>query len=807
MMRLISLITFTMLLVGCSKQTSETSSLVAASGGGSSASSSPSVTPVAATIDSVSFNNGQYVLAETFNFSITFNKAVTVSGGTPYLELNIGGVTQNANYASGSGSTTLVFSYIVQAPDLDLDGVVFESIQLGSANIRSADTADADLTMGTPNLSGVIVSGTPPVLSSLDINGGSTHTTSTAATMNLSGSNASHMYITTSDNTCASGSSYEVYSTTKALTLNANAVNNYYVKLRDSNNIETDCYAVSITHDNQSPNAMGAISLALDGSDVATDTSSWSSPGDNGPAGIVDYQYAVSTATNDSALVSGAGWTSTSGATSFQIYGGITLLGSTNYYTLVRAVDAAGNVGAYSVSSAWQIIVSPEQVMNLEMSDRSTDSISLGWAYPEDNGTPIQDYQIQIRGGSYSSWTTLSDGVSTNTAHTEGSLDAETSYDFRVRAFNGTNYSMWSNSVTVETLPNIEFFNSGYKAINIGGATDNQVVSFADNNEIKINGSVVTTLQKHDTYNFAGAEFDVIEGTEPIFVAGGIGSGGGSGGANMVWSTQGWVGQDFLIALTRDTPLKIKVYAFTDSNITVKIGNSLEDSAFVSAENGHVFTVSTYASYRIESDGLIVAYAYAVGGAGTKFSDPRPLLPISTDIIGVPSNSAKIFTTTDGTNVTGIFSDSGTTSNTINAGQAAWSVSGNGSQYTSRALRLISDNPIVANSNADSDGYCSASFLPVAMQKTKYGVNVLSEWVTFVADRPVTITRTNPDSSTSTITLTRSGSDPDAPYKARITNVAAGTLFEGDDRYGAWYESDTDTGGIKEDETIMFGWD
>ena len=52
---------------------------------------------------------------------MTFNTAVDV-GGTPQLALGIGGATRQASYASGTGTTSLVFAYTVVQADTDNDG-------------------------------------------------------------------------------------------------------------------------------------------------------------------------------------------------------------------------------------------------------------------------------------------------------------------------------------------------------------------------------------------------------------------------------------------------------------------------------------------------------------------------------------------------------------------------------------------------------------------------------------------------------------------------------------------------------------
>jgi hypothetical protein len=72
----------------------------------------------------------------------TFSEAVTVvtSGGTPYLNLNIGGTTVQAAYASGTGTTALTFTYTVLSGQTDTGGI---SIAANSLNLNSGTIKDA----------------------------------------------------------------------------------------------------------------------------------------------------------------------------------------------------------------------------------------------------------------------------------------------------------------------------------------------------------------------------------------------------------------------------------------------------------------------------------------------------------------------------------------------------------------------------------------------------------------------------------------------------------------------------------------
>ncbi|MCE6983187.1 hypothetical protein EI534_38755, partial [Pseudomonas frederiksbergensis] len=85
--------------------------------------------------------------------TVSFDQTVVVdtSGGAPSLLLETGLVDRLASYVSGSGSTTLTFSYVVQAGDLssDLDYTSTSALSLNGATIKSVHSDDAVLTLPT----------------------------------------------------------------------------------------------------------------------------------------------------------------------------------------------------------------------------------------------------------------------------------------------------------------------------------------------------------------------------------------------------------------------------------------------------------------------------------------------------------------------------------------------------------------------------------------------------------------------------------------------------------------------------------
>ena len=753
--------------------------------------------------------DGVYAQTNKVSFSIQFDEAVVVSGA-PQIPIIINAVSMNAIYVGGNLSDTLTFEYEIRANEVDTDGIDYTDLDINTGSIQDDSGNDAVTTLTASNLANVKIDAVAPSADSIIINSGESYVTDHNLTLNLTATDASEVYITENAD-CSTGGTWEAYALNKAYAMGLNTSVTIYYKVRDLALNESACINSSIAHDTLSPNPVTSILLANDGSDIASDNSSWPAATDNGPSGIATYMYAISTTIKEAGIVPSGNWANTFSAVTYQFESGLSLLGSTNYYTLVKVIDNVGNESLITASAAWQIIVSPEAITNLDVTNATTESLSVGWAYPLDNGTPITDYSIQIKGGPFTDWTLYNDGVSTSTSATIAGLDPEMTYEIKVRGFNGINYSGWSNTRIAETLPNITFFEPGFKAINISGAPKSKLVSFDDNNQVYLNGTLITTLAKHATYEFDSAEFDQIEATEAFYVAGKLGTGSGSSDqGNATWSTQSWVGKEFLFNFTRAKPLQVKVFAFTDSTVTITKGGVFEASKVLATGTGDTFSISAYAGYEMVSTGYIVAFAY--GSQSSQFYDPVPILPASTDIIGIPSKTAKISSGTSSNLYTAEHSDGVTTTGSLKAGVVLSINERNAGLgtglYKGAALRIRASEPIMALSNADSDGYCQAPFVPVSMLKKKFGLNTASEYVAFASDRPVTVTITKPDLTKSTVTLTRTGTGPKTPYKAYLsTSYPEGTLFEGDDVFQSWYQPTTSTHAAGDDETIMFGWD
>ena len=95
---------------------------------------------------------GIYNAGNNLDFIVNYNKDITIntSGGTPRLELNVGGQTKYANYLSGSGTSALTFRYTVSNLDNDNDGIAITALSYNGGDMTDVDGFNVAL-----NLNGI----------------------------------------------------------------------------------------------------------------------------------------------------------------------------------------------------------------------------------------------------------------------------------------------------------------------------------------------------------------------------------------------------------------------------------------------------------------------------------------------------------------------------------------------------------------------------------------------------------------------------------------------------------------------------
>ncbi|MFN8296929.1 MAG: Ig-like domain-containing protein [Chitinophagales bacterium] len=142
----------------------------------SAVSGSVTVSGCGPTVTNVSSStvDGTYKAGDVITITVTFSAAVTVTG-TPRIQLETGTTDQYATYSSGSGTTTLSFTYTVQAGDVstDLDYLSTSALGLnGGTIIATSGGAAALLTLptvgGTSSIAGqkaIVIDGVAPTVS------------------------------------------------------------------------------------------------------------------------------------------------------------------------------------------------------------------------------------------------------------------------------------------------------------------------------------------------------------------------------------------------------------------------------------------------------------------------------------------------------------------------------------------------------------------------------------------------------------------------------------------------------------------
>jgi hypothetical protein len=109
-------------------------------------------TPATVTSLTSTSASGTYTTTAVISIQVNFSKTVNVTG-TPKLALNSGGT---AAYSSGTGTSSLTFSYTVAAPQSTtaLDAYSATSLTLNGGTITDAATVAANLTLPTPGGAG-----------------------------------------------------------------------------------------------------------------------------------------------------------------------------------------------------------------------------------------------------------------------------------------------------------------------------------------------------------------------------------------------------------------------------------------------------------------------------------------------------------------------------------------------------------------------------------------------------------------------------------------------------------------------------
>jgi hypothetical protein len=222
--------------------------------------------------------NATYKVGDAVSVQVNFSEAVTVTG-TPQLTLETGTTDRTINYASGSGTSSLTFTYTVQAGDTtaDLDYNATTALALNSGTIKDAAGNNATLTLASPGGSNslganknIVVDGLVPSAIALTNNSLSNSASANTAVGTLSSTDATVSDTFTYSLVAGIGSTDNASFAISGSSLQANnpsalSAGNYSVRVRTTDvagNSFEQTFSITVTS-NQAPAVTTPTAIAL----------------------------------------------------------------------------------------------------------------------------------------------------------------------------------------------------------------------------------------------------------------------------------------------------------------------------------------------------------------------------------------------------------------------------------------------------------------------------------------------------------------------------------------------------------------
>jgi hypothetical protein len=133
----------------------------------------------------------------------------------------------------------------------------------------------------------------------------------------------------------------------------------------------------------------------------------------------------------------------------YRNYSDRTVQSGATYFYRVRAYNPGGSSGyANTVSVTPPAVTLPDAPSSLKATALTLGRVSLTWS---DNATNEDGFQIERRTGSTGTWQLIATATANTKSYTDASTARRTTYNYRVRAFNGAGGSAYSGQVTVTT--------------------------------------------------------------------------------------------------------------------------------------------------------------------------------------------------------------------------------------------------------------------------------------------------------------------------------------------------------------------
>jgi titin len=157
-------------------------------------------------------------------------------------------------------------------------------------------------------------------------------------------------------------------------------------------------------------------------------------------------------------------------------YSSANLIGGTQYFYRVRAFNAGGASAYTNEANAQTLPDVPAAPSNLTATAASNDQINLAWT---DNSSNEDGFKIEIKIGTFGSYSEIAEVNANTTTYASTGLEAGIPYFYRVRAFNLTGNSSYSNEANAQTLPDPPIAPSNLSATTISNTQIN--LSWNDN--------------------------------------------------------------------------------------------------------------------------------------------------------------------------------------------------------------------------------------------------------------------------------------------------------------------------------------
>lgn len=217
--------------------------------------------------------NGGYKVGDIITVTVHFSEIVVVTG-TPQLTLETGATDRVVNYAGGTNTNTLTFSYTVQAGDTsaDLDYLSTTALSLNAGSIKDAAGNNAILTLATPGSANslgankaIIIDttapnppSTPDLAAASDAGASTTDNITNLTTLTLTGTAEAGSTVTIYDGATARGSSIADISGNYSITTSALSSTTHTLTAKASDavgNVSAASAGLAVTIDTTAPTA------------------------------------------------------------------------------------------------------------------------------------------------------------------------------------------------------------------------------------------------------------------------------------------------------------------------------------------------------------------------------------------------------------------------------------------------------------------------------------------------------------------------------------------------------------------------